>query len=185
MPETNVVLVTKQELADNITKTHAIPNPEPSGDTKKKNHWIQGIVKNCTQFQLKVRPPPYFNSGRYETWPSDISAWSVSQFSAVNGDNSLAGATGGNAWNLQLEQGLEVNLAFGFTDPVAGKYKSGVVESISAEDGYKKATEGGNKIVSQNEFSGVDTDGNDMNIMFEVQCSGGQKPVYTITQTVY
>lgn len=60
-----------------------------------------------------------------------------------------------------------------------------MVESVTAEDGYAKATGGGNKIISKDEFTGTDTDGNDMTIMFQVQCSGGQRPVYTITQTIY
>jgi hypothetical protein len=93
-------------------KTLRIPNPEPSDPTKKKNYWIQGIVKNCTQFPLQVRSPPYFDSGKYETWPTGIGAWSVGQFSAVNGDNHPGGATGGNAWELHLEQGINFDLAF-------------------------------------------------------------------------
>jgi hypothetical protein len=59
-----------------------------------------------------VRPPPYFNTGKYETWPEEVAAWSVGQFTAVNGNNTGGGATGGNAWGLHLEQGLDVELAF-------------------------------------------------------------------------
>jgi hypothetical protein len=73
----------------------------------------------------------------------------------------------------------------GFTCPVVGAYKSAVVESITAKDGYDHATKGGNKIVSKNEYYGADSDGNDMTIVFEAQCSGGQRPVYTITQVAY
>lgn len=96
----------------NYFKTLAIPNPEPSDATNKKDYWIQGVVKNCTQFDLQVRPPAYFNSGKYETWPLDIAAWSVGQFTAVNSDNAGGGATGGNAWNLHMEQGIDLYLAF-------------------------------------------------------------------------
>jgi hypothetical protein len=59
-----------------------------------------------------------------------------------------------------------------------------VVESATAEDGYNIASEGGNKIVSNNLFYGADADGNEMTMIFEVQCSGGQRPVYTINQVV-
>jgi hypothetical protein len=60
-----------------------------------------------------------------------------------------------------------------------------VVESITPQDGYNQATSGGNKIVSKNEYYGADADGKNMTIVFEVQCSGGQQPVYTITQVAY
>lgn len=52
-----------------------------------------------------------------ETWPSDVDAWSVGQFTTVNGDNSPGGATGGNAWDLHLEQSIDFNLAFVSTLP--------------------------------------------------------------------
>lgn len=72
----------------------------------------------------------------------------------------------------------------GFTCPVVGHYQSGVVESATAEDGYSIASEGGNEIDSNNQFYGADTDGNEMTIIFEIQCTGGQRPVYTINQVV-
>ncbi|KAJ4245743.1 hypothetical protein NW762_013867 [Fusarium torreyae] len=182
MPEVGVKLLPKEELEN---KTLELRNPEPSDATKKKGYWIQGILKNCTQFDLQVRPPPYFNSGRYETGPLDIPAWSVGQFTAVNGDWNLEGATGGNAWDLILEVGVELNLALGFTCPTVGAYKSAVIESVTAKDGYDRARKGGNKIISKDVFSGVDTDGNDMSIVFEAHSSGKQRPIYTITQKVH
>ena len=66
-----------------------------------------------------------------------------------------------------------------------GAYKSAVVESVTAKDGYDRAKKGGNKIISRDVFSGVDTDGNGMSIIFEVQSSGRQRPIYTITQKVH
>lgn len=63
-------------------------------------------MKNCTQFDIQVRPPAYFYTGRYETWPTEVGAWSVGQFTGVNSDDSIAGVTRGNAWDLHLEQGI-------------------------------------------------------------------------------
>ncbi|CAI6051832.1 unnamed protein product [Clonostachys chloroleuca] len=171
MPEIKSPFVTKQKLQEKTSMTLEIQNPDPSSATKNKSYWIQGIVKNCTHFDIQVRPPAYFYTGRYETWPTEVGAWSVGQFTGVYSDDSIAGVTGGNAWDLHLEQGI-------------WHYKSGVVESATAEDGYDIASEGGNEIVSNNQFYGVDTDGNEMTIIFEVQCSGGQRPVYIINQVV-
>ncbi|CAH0049648.1 unnamed protein product [Clonostachys solani] len=184
MPQVQAPFVTRQELQEKTANTLAIPNPEPSSATQSRPRWIQGIVKNLTQFNLQVRPPAYFYSGRYETWPTEVGAWSVGQFTCVQSENSASGVTGGNAWNLYIEPGIEVNLAFGFTCPIIGSYKSGVVESATAQDGYNMASAEGNSIVSRDQFSGVDMYGNGMTIMFEVQCSGGQRPVYTIHQVV-
>ena len=85
--------------------------PDPGGPTKDKGYWIQGIVRNCTQFTLTVRPPPYFDSGRYEVHPDQISAFNVGHFTAVNNDNGAGGATGGNTWDLPLDSNVQFNLA--------------------------------------------------------------------------
>ena len=68
---------------------------------------------NCTQFKLATRSDSYFDSGRYETKPSDVNAWSIGQFTVVDKDGSvLTGATGANGFDLQLQSGIDVNLSF-------------------------------------------------------------------------
>jgi hypothetical protein len=84
----------------------------------------------------------------------------------------------------QSIDGKVLTLRQGFTCPVVGSYKAGVTESVKAQDGYDKATKGGNEIISKDEFSGADTAGNDMVIKFDIKCSGGQRPVYYITQII-
>jgi hypothetical protein len=70
-------------------------------------------VINCTQFKLATRSDSYFDSGRYETHPSNVNAWSIGQFTVVDKDNSLlTGATGANGFDLQLQSGIDVNLSF-------------------------------------------------------------------------
>ncbi|KAF5568020.1 hypothetical protein FPHYL_2954 [Fusarium phyllophilum] len=184
MPRTDVILLTEKELKTKIAQARTIPDPEPSKETKSHDRWIQGIVRNYTQFEFRVRNPPYFYSGRYETSPNMVLGFSVGQFTAVNHYLSPTGATGGNAWELEIELGLYLYLAFGFTNPRAGTFKSAVVESLVPREGYDKAKEGGNKIVSKDSITGRDTEGEDMTILFEVECTGGQRPVYTITQRV-
>jgi len=58
-------------------------------------------------------------------------------------------------------------------------------ESTTPKDAYNQAVSGGNKIVSKNEYAGADTDGNEMKIMFECIATGGQRPVFTVTQVKY
>ncbi|RBR11766.1 hypothetical protein FVER53590_30398 [Fusarium verticillioides] len=111
MPRTDVILLTEKELKTKIAQVLQ-PYPDPSKETKSHNRWIQGIVRNYTQFELRVRNPAYFNTGRYETWPNIVLGFSVGQFTAVNRDYLPSGATGGNAWDLEIQLGLSMYLSF-------------------------------------------------------------------------
>jgi len=162
--------------------TDIIPGAED--DLKDKLRWIQCCVKNLTQFKLLVLES-YFDSGGY--WaapkPEKDSEFTQVVFSGSNG-NGPTGVTGGTAFRLSLDTKTFFDFAVGWTMPLIGSNKAGVVESSKAKDGYDIATPGGNYIQSKNSFKGKDKDGKDAQFAFFISASPGKDPMVVMVDQV-
>ncbi|EJD41452.1 hypothetical protein AURDEDRAFT_169614 [Auricularia subglabra TFB-10046 SS5] len=149
------------EKASEVLSVHVAkqPNPEPSSALSKKPHWMQVVVKNQTQFNISPLNPPFLDSGKYWSLPQEQEPFSQAAFGVCNRDWDPRGATGGTAFRLHLDFDSSFDFAVGWTDPILGAYKSSVVASSSAEDGYNAASPEGNSLTSDNIYQGTDAHG--------------------------
>ncbi|KAG1883433.1 hypothetical protein F4604DRAFT_1738366 [Suillus subluteus] len=157
--------------------------PGADDDLKEKFHWINCSLKNITQFNYTV-VDNYFSSGRYWKAPEGDKAFSSVTFSCCNGDGAITGATGGTAFNLWLDSQQSFDFAVGWTDPLVGSMKAGVVESAVAEAGYDAATREGGHIQSKNLYVGKDEKGNPSKFYIRVSASPGKDPMSFVVQQV-
>lgn len=172
-------------LADHNTKSEQVrqePIPEVSDELKGKLRWMQCVVQNQTQFKIVHEPPPYLDSGRYDHPPTNIDPYSNMIFTCCNRDYAITGATGGTAFRIILDDAAEYHFALGWTSPLEGSYTAGVIASTNAKDGYDAATEIGNAIKSQEQFSTTDKDGKETKFRFELSATPGSRSVYAVYQ---
>lgn len=170
------------ELAAKIGEVAQKIIPDAPKDLKDKYRWIQCTVKNETQFDLLLEGT-YFDSGRYWTAPGSIGNFDQLVFSCCNGDNSiLTGVSGGNALRLSLDSEHYYDFALGWTNPTAGAFKAGVVESNSAKEGYEKASETGGSIMSSSVFVGKDKDGKEAKFKIHISAAPGPATLYVVKQ---
>ncbi|KAH9923435.1 uncharacterized protein BXZ73DRAFT_103873 [Epithele typhae] len=175
------IIVTGAELAVKIAEVANKLIPRPPTELMNRFRWIQCTVKNETQFALLVQES-YFSSGRYFTPPGSTRAFDQLVFSGCNRDFSPTGVTGGTAFRLSLDDRNFLDIAIGWTNPVFGSYKAGVVESSRAKAGYDIATSRGNSITSRHIFEGTDKDGNAARFRIHVSAVPGQEKLYVIKQ---
>ncbi|KAG2109956.1 uncharacterized protein F5147DRAFT_836497 [Suillus discolor] len=114
--------------------------PGADDDLKEKFHWINCSLKNATQFHYSVKAP------------GGDGPFSSTTFSCCNGDGAVTGATGGIAFSLWLDSKHSFDFAVGWTDPLLGSMKAGVVESAVAEAGYNAASREGGHIRSKSSY---------------------------------
>ncbi|KAG2069442.1 hypothetical protein BDR04DRAFT_1101520 [Suillus decipiens] len=157
--------------------------PGADDDLKEKFHWINCSLKNATQFNYTV-VENYFDSGRYWKAPEGDKAFSSTTFSCCNGDGAITGVTGGTAFSLWLDSRQSFDFAVGWTDPLMGSIKAGVVESAKAKAGYDAATREGGYIQSKNQYMGKDEKGNPAKFYIRVSASPGKDPMAFVVQQV-
>ena len=161
-------------------------------------------MRNKTQFKIVHTPPAYFYSGKYFNSPRDIKPYSYMIFSCCKKDYSFAGATGGTAFRIVLDnaadysfslvsngweaQGLHthywaISIWQGWSCPYVGPFTAGVAASANAEDGYNSAGSTGVFLRSTEEFSGLDENGKEKKFHFEFSASPSYyMATYTISQ---
>ena len=70
------------------------------------------MIRNCTQFKIKIKGDAYWDSGRYEECPTPtIDPFSIGTFTGVNKDYEWTGATGGQAYTLNIESDTKLDLS--------------------------------------------------------------------------
>lgn len=158
------------------------PIPDPDPLLTKKFRWIQCVVKNQTQFPIQVQGPPYLDSGRYWTPPTDVGSFDQMIFSCCNGDDSIAGATGGTAFRIALDPVTFYDFAVGWTNPSVGGFKASIVQSDNPKDAYEQATLEGNALTSQGVFRGFQKSGNPVERHIYMSAAAGQYMIYVITE---
>ncbi|KAG2132144.1 uncharacterized protein EDB93DRAFT_1094042, partial [Suillus bovinus] len=151
--------------------------PCADDDLKEKFHWINCSLKNATQFNYTI-VGSYFSSGRYWKAPEG-----GTPFSCCNGDGAITGTTGGTVFNLWLDSEQSFNFA-GWTDPLIGSMKAGVVESADAEASYNAASREGGHIWSKNLYMEKDEKGNTSKFYIEVSALPGKDPMLFVVQQV-
>jgi hypothetical protein len=72
--------------------------------------------------------------------------------------------------------------AQGWTNPLAGSYKAGVVQSSNPKDGYDAADDDGGYIQSKNIFEGKDMYGKPVQFRIHISAAPSQKPQYIVSQ---
>ncbi|KAG1742168.1 hypothetical protein EDB19DRAFT_1702642 [Suillus lakei] len=180
------ILTTIVDLPTMLKKTiDTIQEIIPGADDElvKKFHWINCSLKNATQFNYTV-VDTHFSSGRYWKAPEGGNEFSSMMFSCCNGDGAITGATGGTAFNLWLDSKQSFDFAVGWTDPLVGSMKAGVVQSTDAEVGYQAASREGGIIKSKNIYEGKDKEGNPAKFYIQVSASPGKDPMSFVVQQV-
>ncbi|KAJ7588814.1 hypothetical protein C8J56DRAFT_50527 [Mycena floridula] len=158
------------------------PIPDPDPLLTEKFRWIQCVVKNQTQFPIQVQGPPYFDSGRYWTPPTDIEPFDQMVFSCSNGDESLAGVTGGTAFRIALDLVTFYDFAVGWTSPTVGGFKASIVKSDNPRIAYEQATLEGNALKSKEVFRGFQKNGHPVERQIYMSAAAGQYMIYVITE---
>ncbi|KAG2065929.1 hypothetical protein BDR04DRAFT_1107731 [Suillus decipiens] len=157
--------------------------PGADDDLKAKFRWINCSLKNITQFNYTV-VDNYLSSGRYWKPPAGDKGFSSATFSCCNGEGAISGATGGTAFSLWLDSQQSFDFAVGWSDPLVGSLKAGVVESATAEAGYEAVTREGGHIQSKNLFAGKDENGKPAKFYIQVSASPGKDPMSFVVQQV-
>ncbi|KAG1861451.1 hypothetical protein C8R48DRAFT_711519 [Suillus tomentosus] len=176
-------IVAPLTVSEKTTNTIQESVPEANNDLKEKSRWINCSFKNATQFNYTV-VNSYFSSGRYWKAPEGNGPFSSMSFSCCNGDNAMTGVSGGTAFNMWLDSKQSFDFAVGWTNPLVGTIKAGVVESANPEAGYEAATSEGGHIRSKNFYLGKDEKGNTTKFYIQVSASPGNDPMSFVVQQV-
>lgn len=159
----------------------------PTGAITDSNRWLTVTVFNQTQFDLVyLAGSTYFDSGRFYTAPTNVSPFESMTFSASSSDGSYkTGVSGGVVFQLQMPSSgtsdQTQDVAIGFTNPEWGSYKTYVMFGNNADTAETNATNKSVSATSQN-FSGVDTNEQPVQINFLAASSPGPEASITITQ---
>ncbi|KAF8803230.1 hypothetical protein BYT27DRAFT_7340934 [Phlegmacium glaucopus] len=145
----------------------------------KKIKELQCTLKNETQFQVLLQET-YFNSGRYWDAPGTFRPFDQLVYSCCNDDNAPTGVAGGTAFRLSLDDRTYFDFALGWTNPLFGSYKAGVVASGSAKDAYDQSDDDGGSLISKDIFEGKDKDGN--TAKFHISAAPNQRPQFVVVQ---
>ncbi|KAH7102335.1 hypothetical protein BKA62DRAFT_112025 [Auriculariales sp. MPI-PUGE-AT-0066] len=132
--------------------------PRPAAIEHEKHHWIQIAIRNATQFALRPTDT-YLDTGKY--WPAappvDVQPFSVGTFAACNRDWDARAASGGTTFSMELDSSNQIPFSIGWTDPLVGAFKTAVIISHSAKDGYDAANEDGTTLQLSGWYQGVDS----------------------------
>ncbi|MCJ1472145.1 hypothetical protein MMC13_000792 [Lambiella insularis] len=133
----------------------------------------------------RLTPPVSFSSGKFTKKPDDVYAFSVDPFTGTGNDITSNGCTGGACFKLILEPGkVEFPLCLGYCAPVAGKCKAATLVSSNPEDGYDRSTSDGSAFTSIEEYTGQDTEGNEIKVRFDCRALAGNQAKFVIEQIV-
>ncbi|KAF8544609.1 hypothetical protein BDD12DRAFT_814930 [Trichophaea hybrida] len=175
------LIISVAEFALHAGEVASKETPDVGSELKEKTRWLQCTTKNQTQFNILLENT-YFDSGRYWDTPGSIDPFTQDVFSLCNGDNSaFTGVSGGTSYKIVIDSQHTFHFAIGWTNPYAGAFKAGVVESNKAEDGYNNATVTGNSIQSP-QYQGKDKDGNASIFYFHISASPSQNARFCINQ---
>ncbi|KAJ7585910.1 hypothetical protein C8J56DRAFT_787891, partial [Mycena floridula] len=157
--------------------------PAPPDSLTEKSRWLLCVIKNKTQFRILLQDKhTYFSSGRYWQPPSDILPFDQMIFTCCKGDKTAFGVSGGTAFRLILDPVTSYNIAVGWTHPVLGSKKAGIVNSIDPEAGYNCALPEGNNLKSDLELKGIDNDGKSGAWTLNMSAAAGSTIIYTISE---
>ncbi|KAF8803222.1 hypothetical protein BYT27DRAFT_7214790 [Phlegmacium glaucopus] len=174
-------ITTGAELIKKIKEVADMLIPDAPKELTDKFRWLQCTVKNETQFQVLLQET-YFDSGRYWDAPGTFGQFSQLVYSCCNDDNAPTGLSGGTAFRLSLDDQHYFDFALGWTSPLLGSYKAGVVASSSAKDAYGSADDHGASLISKDIFEGKDKDGNTAKFRIHVSAAPSQKPLFVVVQ---
>ncbi|KAF8598927.1 hypothetical protein BDV93DRAFT_560828 [Ceratobasidium sp. AG-I] len=180
-------VLTKKQFEANRDQAQARQPPSVPGSLKKKYRWLQGIVRNPTEFEVIVGES-YFNSGRFDkALPSSLGSFKLGTFTACNGDNTFfTGVSGGLTYKINLDENNSFDFSIGFTNPSAGSCKAGLVASDDPEDGYNDADKTA-KAIETDIYEAKDVDGNTVKFKFSITAAAGgdQRPLFQINELRY
>ncbi|KAF8803225.1 hypothetical protein BYT27DRAFT_6739967 [Phlegmacium glaucopus] len=174
-------IITGIELAKDIKKVADMLIPDPPKELTDKLRWLQCTLKNETQFRVLLLES-YFSSGRYWDAPSTFGPFDQLVYSCCNDDYAPTGVSGGTGFRLLLDDQHYFDFALGWTDPLLGSYKAGVVGSGSAKDAYDHANDDGGSLISKDIFEGRDKEGNTAKFRIHISATPGQKPLFVVEQ---
>ncbi|GAB1525670.1 hypothetical protein RhiTH_008833 [Rhizoctonia solani] len=156
--------------------------PNVPDSVKEKYRWLQGVVRNATDFNVIVLKGT-MNSGKYAQAPDPVDSFDIGAFTGVNGDNTvLTGISGGQAYKIEFDENNTFEFSIGFTSPAAGSSKAGIAASANPEDGYQAAEQGSNSIDSPF-YEAKDTDGKTVRFKVNIKASAGDYLDYFLTMS--
>ncbi|KAG8962544.1 hypothetical protein FRC05_005307 [Tulasnella sp. 425] len=124
--------------------------------------WMIVTVRNDTPFPI-VLDSTLFHPGKYVTEPVTPILPEQSTTYELGSSNIGGGINGGNAWIVELDNGVTWSFATGWIATVfPGPNKAGVAESSDPQAGNSAATPEGNSIISTDTFQ--DKDGQDIKL---------------------
>jgi hypothetical protein len=184
-------ILTIASLASSISKMSKNTKQPPS-QTEGKKAWTAITIVNQTQFPL-VFVGSYFDSGRFETSPTNALVFNEMTFTGVEKDGSwMTGVTGGVAFYLNLQgnnaEVAKYGIGIGFTSPYAGTYKASILniealDNSGAKVAYDKAIEDAVTFESET-IKGIDKDGKETNFNFRCTSAPGKYAKITITEQI-
>ncbi|KAH7338639.1 hypothetical protein B0J17DRAFT_717077 [Rhizoctonia solani] len=154
--------------------------PPVSDELTHKHHWLQGMVRNATDFGLNVLGS-YLDSGRYDQLLGFLGMFDLGTFTAFNGDGTdFTGVGGGQHHRVKMDEDHSFDFCIGFTNPSSGSYKAGIVASSNPKDAYDASkAEGG--YIESGLYEAKDTDGKTVQFKFHITAGAGQHSEYQIT----
>ena len=143
---------------------------------------------NQTQFEVIYSGSSYFDSGRFDTPPTNVQPFSTMTFSGCSKDDSiLTGVSGGACFQLQLmgtdNSTQELDVAIGFTNPEIGSNKASASFGSDPRAAYNGVTDSSTQAKS-GLFLGTDTNGNATTIQFMLASAPGTTVSITLTQMI-
>lgn len=170
------------------TKSKSVRNatvPDVPNSLKDKTRWLQGIIRNSTDFQVRYGTS-YLDSGRYDQFPSDtVDAFSLSTFTGCNGDGTVfTGFSGGASYRIDIDQKHSFSFCLGFTSPYAGAYKAAAIAGDIPEAGYEAASKEGGEVRS-GMYHAVDKDGVQLVFQLRIAAAAGQRANFNIEEIRY
>ncbi|KAI0373241.1 hypothetical protein BV20DRAFT_1050152 [Pilatotrama ljubarskyi] len=158
--------------------------PPPPPGIKDKYRWLQGTIKNETQFQIQLIDS-YFDSGRYWTAPTDIAPFTQMTFSCCNSDGSfLTGVAGGTAFRIIMNESVHYDFAIGWTAPSLGSLKASIVPGSRGVYGYESASPEGGSFMTDDVYEGKDADGNPAQFKIHFSAAAGLEAMYVVKEVV-
>ncbi|KAK5746740.1 hypothetical protein LTS12_022637 [Elasticomyces elasticus] len=176
------ILLAAAPYAAKALSTKEKPTPPVSEQiSNDKSRWLQGTLRNATDFPI-VAIKSYFDSGRYDQSPARVDSFDTEAFTCCEGDNTfMTGVSGGQTYQIDLDEDNSFAFSIGFTNPYAGTYKAGVAASSNPEDGYNAASQAGGCVESPT-YLAKDEEGHEVKVKFSISVTAGQRPQYVVSE---
>ncbi len=179
-------IITLGTLADSIGKMKNLI-PTPAKTLQDKHRWLTITVFNQTQYVLQFGDS-YFDSGKFWAAPTNVEPFGEMTFSGCDKDMSYeTGVSGGASFTLQISEtegeNVDLNMAFGFTNPQAGSTKISGLFNVNAVSAYKAVGDSTTSFTSD-DYTGQDTNLEETVINFKLVASPGQEATITLTEQI-